>query len=239
MPVTLQDVIRRVREDIDEPTAHLWTDTGITDWINDGARDLSRKAEDLMVFDTSIAVVAGTAKYALQSDLIRVHRMEFVPSGSTQTYPLTPSSHGEMDGIWGINQSQASAYPSFFVTIGYPGGTGTSAMKVQLFPVPSASGTLNVFYYKLPYRFLDPEANAVELAKSLEVPEGWDDLVVLYAQYRAMRKDRDPRWQEAKQLYDEQLDHLINVTRFYHDQEQMMTVASRAGVPNWLTEWWE
>lgn len=237
MPVILSDVIRRVRADLDEPTAVMWTDLNIVDWVNDGCRDMARKAEDLMVFDATIVVVAGTAKYALQSDLIRIHRVEFVPTGTSLVYPVAPSSQGEMDNIWGINQAVQQSYPAFFVTIGYPGGTGTAAMKIQLFPVPATGGVLNVFYYKLPYRFAD--ASAPELAKNVEVPEGWDDVVVLYAQYRALRKDRDPRWQEAKVLYDEQLDYIINVTRFYHDQSQMMTTASRATVPNWLTEVWD
>lgn len=240
MPVTLTDVLRRIRSRLNETTPQLWTDTELTDWVNDGCRDLARKAEDLMVYDTSLAVSANVAVYTLpQSDIIRINRAEYVPTGSTQTYPLVPSNQAEMDTIWGTNQGIQSAYPQWFVLTGYPGGVGTGALKIQFYPVPSQAGTINLFYYKLPYRFLDPNLNPAELTKNVEVVEGWEDLVIMYAEWNALRKSRDPRWQEAKQLYDQELDYLIDVTRYYHDNSRFVTTSTRAGVPNWLTEFWE
>lgn len=239
MPVTLSDAIRRIRSRLNETSPQLWTDTELTDWINDGCRDLARKAEDLLTFDTSIAIVPGVSKYTPPADVIRVHRAEFVPTGSTQTYPIVPSNQQEMDLIWGTNQSTPSSYPQWFVTTGYPGGAGAGAFTIQFFPVPSQGGTVNLFYYKLPYRFLDPNLNPAELAKNVEVVEGWDDLITLYAEWNALRKSRDPRWQEAKQLYDQELDYLINITRYFHDSPQVITTATRVGQPWWLTQAWE
>lgn len=236
MPVILSDVIRRVRSILDEATANFYTDTQITDWINDGARDLARKSEDLLTFSTAIAVLAGTAKYTLPTDVIRLHRAEFVPTGQTQIYPVQASTHQELDLVWGVNQAIQSSYPSYFVTNGYPGGVGSSLFQVQLYPVPAQTGTLNIFYYRLPYRFLDPIANPAELVKTVEVVEGWDDLIVHYAEWNALRRDREDRWAEAKALYDSELDYLLNVTRNYHDQSQMMTNAMRTNVPGWLYE---
>src|SRR4051794_705929 len=100
MPVTLAEYIRRSRSVLDEPASRFWTDAELTDWVNDGARDLARKAEDLLSYDTTIIVTPNVATYPLPADCIRVHRAEFVPSGSTQSYPVRGSSQDEMDTIW-------------------------------------------------------------------------------------------------------------------------------------------
>jgi Family of unknown function (DUF6682) len=237
MPVTLGDYIRRARSILDEPETRFWTDTEITDWINDGARDLARKAEDLLVYDTSLAIAANVGSYPLPADCIRVHRAEFVPTNSTQQYPIRASSQDEMDNIWGVYQQNSSSYPSWFVTRGYPGGSGASAFTIQFFPVPAQTGHVNLFYYKMPRRLTDPVADPLQLAITIDMPEGWDDLILMYVEWRALRKTRDPRWTEAYGLYKDQLDYLLNVTRYYHDQQQMMTSFARTSQPSWLTDW--
>lgn len=232
MPVTLAEYIRRSRSVLDEPTARFWTDAELTDWINDGARDLARRAEDLLTYDQTLAIAANVATYSLPSDVIRIHRAEFVPVNSTQTYPIRPSSQDEMDQIWGTYQANPSSYPSWFVTRGYPGGSGNSNFQIQFYPVPSQPGTVNLYYYKMPKRLLSTDTGL-----TIDMPEGWDDLIIMYVEWRGLRKTRDPRWQEAYKLYGEQVDYLLNVTRYFHDQQQVMSTASRMMVPQWLTEW--
>lgn len=243
MSVTLQEAITRVRSNFDEDTASFLSNDDITYWVNDGLRDVARKSENLWVFDTSIAITANVNIYSLPTDIIRIHRGEFVPTGSIQTYPVVGSTQQEMDQIWGINQQTPSSYPSFFVMRGYPGGaTGTgrdSTFKIQLYPIPSQTGTLNLYYFRMPYRFLPPVANPGELAKFLDVPDGWDDLPVLYAEFNALRKDRDDRWQQVKQFYDEQLQYMLNVSREWHDNPHYFTTATRVAQPSWLTDFYD
>src|SRR2546430_4771130 len=38
--------------------------------------------------------------------------------------------------------------------------------------------------------------------------EGWSDLIVLYCEYMALRKDRDPRWQDSKKRSEEHTSEL-------------------------------
>ena len=237
MPVTLSEYIRRSRSILDEPTTRFWTDTELTDWVNDGARDLARRAEDLLTYDQTIAITAAVATYPLPADVIRIHRCEFVPVNSTQTYPIRASSQDEMDQIWGTYQANPASYPSWFVTRGYPGGSGSSAFQIQFYPVPSQTGTVNLYYYKMPRRLTDPIADPTQLNLTIDLPEGWDDLIIQYVEWRGLRKTRDPRWQDAYQIYNTNLDYLLNVTRFYHDQQQVISTASRMMVPQWLTEW--
>jgi|SRR5262245_48107177 len=232
MPVALSEYIRRSRSVLDEPSSRFWTDAELTDWINDGARDLARRAEDLLTYDQTITITPSIAVYTLPPDVIRIHRAEFVPSGSTQTYPIRASSQDEMDQVWGTYQANPASYPSWMVTRGYPGGSGASAFQIQFYPVPAQAGTINLYYYKMPRRLLSTETTL-----TIDLPEGWDDLILQYVEWRALRKTKDPRWQEAYQLYKENLDYLLNITRFYHDQQQVISTASRTLVPQWLTEW--
>lgn len=236
MPVTLSDVIRRTRSKLDEAVSSLYTNTELTDWINDGARDLARRAEDLLDFNTSIAISSGVGKYPLPADVIRVHRLEFVPTGQNQTYPITLATHEEMDAIWGATQSTQSSTPSYAVVWGFPGGSGSAAHTIQFYPVPAQAGVINLYYYRLPYRFLDPIANPGELTKTLEVVEGWDDLVVQFAFYQGLKKDRDERWKDEKGEYESNVATLIDTTRRWHDQAGAITTATGSYIPSWLYE---
>lgn len=233
---TLQNVLDEVRSIINESSTRFYTDTELTRWINNGGRDIARRAEVVQSYRTTISIVAGTSKYPAPTDMVRVHRLEFIPTGSSQIYPVRLSTRNEMDTIWGTNQAQQSSYPSYAVLWGTPGAnvSADATVQFQLFPVPAQSGTLAVYYYRLPYQFLDPIANPSELAKYLEIPEGWQDAVVDYCDYMAKRKDRDPQWQIAYQAYEDKIDSMVNVTRHLHDSAQFITTATGVGVPSWL-----
>src|SRR5215471_8104014 len=178
MPITLTDAIRRIRSGLDEPatptllnppatnppTPALYTDTEITDWINDALRDIARRTEGLVTFDTSITITAyvpvpgqSAPTYPLPTDVIRINRIEFVPQGAiNQTYPLQASTQQQMDQVWGTYQQNPASYPQFWVTRGYPGGSGRNQHVLQIYPVPSQGGTLQIFYYRQPVRIQDP-----------------------------------------------------------------------------------
>lgn len=220
MSVTLLNVRDRVRVAVEESTARFWQNTDLNNWINDALRDIARRAEVIQSFNTSVSIVAGTNKYNLPTNVIRVHRVEFDPTGSSMIYPLEASTYQQMDSMWGVNQSSAGN-PRFYVLWGMPPN-----LQIQLYPVPSVGGTLNLFYYRLP-------ATASLDADVLEVPEGWDDCIVDYCEAMAKRKDHDPTWAEAMQLYEMKIQRLIEVTRQWHDQSNSIQVGSRY-VPNWL-----
>lgn len=263
MSITLTDAIRRVRSEIDEPasptlpnppanppTAGFYTDTEITDWINAGLRDLARRCEVLYTVDQSISIPAfvpssitpGPPTYALLSDVVRLHRVEFVPTGSTnQIYRLEASTRNEMDQIWGTYQQNTSSYPRWYVTSGRPGGSTSTrdAFTIQLYPCPSQSGTLNIYYYRTPTRIGDPVATNSNYNVVLDVNEGWDDIVVDFAVYKALQKQRAPEWKDRKAEYEEKVEQMVDVTRRYHDQQSFISYGTNM-MPSWLVgggEW--
>lgn len=220
--IPLLDMRMQVRSAIDEKTSRAWDDYELNNWIYEGARDIGRRSETIQEYSENITVQAGHAKYAMPEDVIRIHRVEF--HTSDQQYIVQASTYAEMDQYWGSWQSNESSYPSFYVLWGTPG----MSLEMQLYPVPSQTGTLTVFYYRHPKK-------PVNDSDMVEIPFGWEDAVVLYCEYQAKRRDKDASWTEAKQLYEQALGNLIMVTRQWHDSNQSIIMGNRA-IPSWLYE---
>jgi hypothetical protein len=121
-------------------------------------------------------------------------------------------------------QATSYAYPNFFVPWGFPPN-----LTMQLYPVPSASGILNIYYYRLPAPITGTSADATVV----EVVQGYEPLIEDYAEYMALRKDADPRWQEAKQIYEETLGAMIDGTRRFHDGVGWFSYGTNI-LPQWL-----
>ncbi len=216
MAVTAATLISEVRLRVDEPNPRVWTDANLLVWLNEGNRDVARRTETLEK-EAQFPATATVAKYALPTDTLRVFRVEFQPqTTSTQplVYPVQLATKYEMDQYWGSMQFQQRAYPSFVEFWGNPPN-----ITMQAFPVPSQSGNWNVFYYGLP-------APMVAVTDPAQVVEGWYDALADWCEYKAMRMDRDDRWQDAKKQYEETVANLIDVSRRHHDQAQFMTRGS-------------
>lgn len=227
MSKTQSALITAVRERLNEPTANHYTDPELRRWINDGAKDLCRRTEILQT-RREIPVESGTREYTLPDDVIRVYRATYTPDGSNQSvYPLEYRDFNNMDAVWWTQQAVTSSTPHLFTMWGYP-----PALKLILYPIPSEAGTVELFYYSLPAE-LATDGTAADTA--LGIPEGWDDPVVDFAEYMALRKDRDPRWQEAKALYEEHVATLYDLSRRWSDQAGMITPDAPM-LPAWLYE---
>lgn len=226
--VTLAESLNNCRSQLDELGAGFvgyWTNAELRAWINDGVRDIARRTETILTFNASLPAIAGQAKYNLPFDVIRVHRVEFVPDGSTQVYPVNASTYDELDQVWGINQFQQNSYPSSYACWGAPG-----SMTIQFFPVPATAGTFNLFYYAMPPNL---KTDGSDDTKALVLPAGWDDLVVNYTTYRALMKQRVQEYQIFKAVYDETLVYLVDVTRQAHDNGRYVQTQT-GSVPEWL-----
>lgn len=259
MPITLNDAIRRSRSRLDEPAfpslpgssggvppQAFFKDTELTDWVNDGLRDIARRTETLFTYDTTLQLppyspaASVIPTYPLPTDVIQIFRVEFIPVGSTtQVYKLEASTQNEMDQIWGTYEQDQSSYPNFWVTRGYAGGTGRHAFGIQIYPFSSQGGQLNLHYYGLPARMLDPGTYPSEYNSYLDCVEGWDDLIVDFVHYHGLIKRNDPAWQGIKQLYEQKLGEMIDVTRKVSDQPGYVQPSLMNGVPYWLygPEW--
>jgi hypothetical protein len=215
--VTLSQATTEVRSLLNEPTAIFWTDAQIQSWINQGCQDVARRGQTLWELE-SIDTTANVQNFDLPANFISLHRVEFSPTNSNQTYSLEYRGYNTMDDIWGILMSLPAAYPQY-VTIW---GSAATGLYIRLYPVPGQNGTLNIFYYR-------DAALAVNPTDNLDVLAGWEDLVYDYAVFKALRADRDPRWQDAKQLYEMAMANQMNVTRNMTDLGENIT----SGIQQW------
>ncbi len=218
---TLSEIRQQVRDRIDESNAKFWTNTQIDSWINEGARDLARRGEVLQTRST-ITSVAGTQEYTLPTDVVRVYRVEYEDSGG-QIWPLEYRDFNNMDSVWWTRQATTeSSRPYWFTMWGYP-----PTLSLVVYPTPANSDEIiRIFYYSVP-------ANVTGDGDTVACPQGWEDCIVLYAEYVALRKDGDPRWQEAKMLYEERVDQMMNLTRRWSDQAGAIAVGT-SFQPGWL-----
>ena len=212
MSADLTVALSNVRSLIDEPVAQFWSDTELTNWINQGCQEIQREVEWAQKQGT-VAATAGVQMYNAPQDLLRIHRLEFVPTNnSNYTYSLEFRGYNEMDAAWGNLKTLPSAYPEFFTLWKNPNDSAPNVgLQIILYPVPQVAGTLNVYYL----RTIAPVASGGDLVDCLP---GWEDTVYNFTAYRALRKDADPRWRDFQTDFNMQIEQMKTVSRTYTDQ---------------------
>lgn len=225
---TVERVIEMVRDRIDESTERQWTDRQLRTFIIEGARDMARKSKQLTDF-TTVTVIADTGEYTVTSSVLEIHAAYWTPTGETRKVPLVPKAYNAMDQVWSVERDSArSSDPTFFTVWGFP-----PQLKLRLWPTTLTGGTVQLLVSRLPTEF---DLDGADDADVLDVPEGWPDLIVDYAEFTALRKDRDARWQEAKALYDEKLNSLIELGDAMTQGGEIVFDGAGAGfLPSWLT----
>lgn len=225
MATNLQ-IITRVRDMLDEATARQWTDSQLRTWMNDGANEIARVTRVLET-STDVSVTAGSATAAIPAACLEIQHCYWKNTGETRLTPLVAHYYEAMDPIWGTYDTAVTGDPVAFA----PRGISPN-LTVHLYPIPSQAGTLRVFYANLPTAIaLDTTADS----STSSIPEGWVDLLVSYVEFRALRKDRDPRWQEAKALFNEALEQLAEYSVMSIARE-MVHDPMVGGMPRWLVD---
>lgn len=210
---TLLELRTDVRSHVDEQTAIFWEDTELDRWINEGLREVARRSETLQK-QRSYTVENGKEAYPLPDDMLRIYRVEYKRT-TDHIMPLEFRPFNEMDSVWGYSRTRTGGSPEFYSIWSYP-GSGGQGLYVTPVPSETLSDGLRVFYYALPKQVVEDEDVA-------EIPAGWEDLIPLYVEYTARRKEAsDNRWQEAKGLFEERLKEMLKTTRNWSDQQNFM-----------------
>lgn len=226
MPLTLAQLTTRLRDRLNESTARQWTDQQLKSWINEGVKDIARKTESLTDRQT-IAAIVGTGEYSLSANCLRVHWVEWAATDDNQTTPLDFSDVMNMDGFGWSSRSLQANRPYAYTLWGV-----LPNIKLIVHPKPSVAGNFTIYYYRLP---TDLSVAGADDALTPEILPGWDDIVMDYVEFRAMRRDRNGAWVEAKALYDENLSSMFDATRRLTDQAGIISAGSAGGhLPAWL-----
>lgn len=224
MTITQAQAVTAVRERLDEADSAGWTDVEIRRWINEAVTDIARKTETVQA-TTTIDVDADDQDHTLPATILRVNRVTFSEDNDGHIYPLEYMDYNAADSIWWADQAITSSRPRIFTTWGYPPTLG-----LKLYPKPSVNGTLTVYYYAAPAA-LATDGSAASTA--LSVAEGYLDLILDYAAYKALLRDGNPKWKDHKAIYDENLDNMMAMTRRWSDQAGTVSLQGY-GLPDWL-----
>lgn len=214
---TLGTLVTQVGDRVDDSAHRRFPQTQVRTWINEGCREICRRAE-CNYKSTTISVSASTQDLTLSTiDVVRLHHVTFTPvADPTSTYPLDYYDLRDMDSIWGVWRGQESSYPEFYTTWGMP-----PALGVTLAPVPSAAGTLTVYYYSLPTAL---STTGSDDAIDVDLPQGWEDLAVDYAVGLCARKDRkSDEYTIAMQVFTDRLQALVDTATRYNDTPGQIT----------------
>lgn len=228
MTLTVNNIIDASRSRLDETNAAQWTNTELKRWLNEGARDLARRTRHLRDTDT-FTTTAGTAEYTIPADVLEIEQVYYAP-GDGRQIPLVPRAFEGMNAVWGQNQA-TGGQPAMYTLWGTPPN-----LKIRLFPVPDTSSkTVTTYVVRLPASITENDASDTT---ALEWPLAWVDLLKDYVEYCALRKDRDPTWQEAYSLYNQRVDDMIVNSEYMNVPREVIADPMVAGgvVPRWIAD---
>jgi hypothetical protein len=130
-----------------------------------------------------------------------------------QTQKLDYHPVNDMDQYWGVLQQLPAAWPNYFTIR----GNSAVGFYMQLYPVPGAPGNLIVDYYRQAVAVPTSTAST-STATPIDTMSGWEDIVYDYAVYKASRASKNPMWQDGLQLYEKNLQSMIDKTRHMTDE---------------------
>lgn len=225
----VSEVISRIRDMLDEEqvTGGQWSQDQLRRWINDGMRDMARVTRHIRDRAT-LTMVANQAEYTVPDNVLEIELAYYLP-GDGQYIALQPRQFESMDLIWGTQQNQSGGWPMLYTVWGY-----SPTLKLRLYPVPQVNGhTVSLLVVKFPTQIaVDGSGDN----SSIDFPEAWLDALVAYVEYRALRKDRDPRWQEAKSEYAEIRDQLMVMGDYLNAPREITPDPFSGWVPRWLSD---
>jgi hypothetical protein len=223
------EIIEQIRDALDEATESQWSNPQIRRWINRGLRDIARVTRHFQDRIT-VSLTAGVSEYAIPANVLEVTDAFFLP-GDGRSITLTARQYESMRQVWGDRPNSTSFSPQVFSIWGY-----SPNLRIVLYPVPERDITngLALMVVRTPVP-LNPTGS--QDSAQLDFPDTWMDALVHFAESQALRNDRDPRWQEAYQLYQEVRDQLTVMGDYMVVNREFVRDPHVGDVPRWLAAW--
>jgi hypothetical protein len=221
---TAAEFITRVRSRLDEPVARFHSDPQLIVWLNEGLRDAGRYTKHISDIKR-INTVAGLSEYVVPADVIELESVDFLP-GDGRTINLSGQSYDNANNAWGQWQNASVGEPRAYAPFGTP-----PSLRIKLYPTPELSITngLAMLVRRLP-------AMVVATSDTVDWPPAWEDLIEDYMEMGALRKARDPRWQEAFSMYTSKRDNLDVKGNYDSNPTEFVYDAYGGILPRWLVE---
>ena len=181
----LRELIGLCRSETDDVTQpYLWSDADWIEYAVDAENEACRRARLLIDSSTAavcqIAVVAGTALYALDDLVLFVRRAKL----SSQDIPLARVSYRDLDAFvpgWESHTGTPTHYATDYET-----------GKVRLYPNPTANATLSLTVVRLPITDMN------DLEDMPEIKAHYHRSLRFWMLYRAYAKQDSETKDDAK-----------------------------------------
>ena len=232
---TKADLRTQLRERLGETLATAWSDTELDTWIYEGVKELNNRTE-YNRRELDYEVLAGEWRVPVAASVQRIHKIEWGPTSSLgyeltlpslanwQVYRLEYMNISTLDAVRGTGQTLTSSIPQYYSLWGTSqtnnqDGSGGIGLTVILYPKPSEAGSIRLHCYAV------PEEPATD-NDDWNLPAGWEHLVLMYAEYRALVRDKDDRWQIAKSDFEEGITNFKRMFSTYTDETESIQHSS-------------
>lgn len=234
MAVSEITAIARLRSRLNESgiTAGTWNDSDLLPWLEESMRDVCRRTQCL-TGTKNISTVANTAEYTVASDVLRIFRVEYIPDASRKI-PLQPRPYHAMDQVWWNSQDQFAGEPMLYTTWGNP-----PALTIRLYPKPATAVTngLKLFVSRMPAAL---SSYTTPGSATLDMPEAWIEVCFDYAEYLALRRDRQMDVAaEVLGQYERKLGDMVGMVEGetgYMDVANELVFDGPFPLPRWLVD---
>lgn len=231
MSITYAAALAQLREQLNEEAASTWTDPELLRYLYHGTRRIAQRVLGSRD-STTVAVTLGTQTYTAPTDMILASRMVFGPTGDTSRIPLELRAKNEMDELWGAGQVQSTGDPRYACMWG-----NSPSVVITLYPTPSRSGTLYIDYYSYPALPATFTTTALG-STTMDVPNGYEDLAITYAEMRARRRVGDDQWQVMAAEFEAELATMDSIVSLPHHDNPGKFVLGGAALYGGINPWW-
>ncbi len=160
------EVRRLVRDTSGTAALQRYSDSFLTDQINDAQRDIVNQTWCNLSF-TTISLAQGSTYYSLPTTFLAIYEVKHV-TASGITRALTEKSWlNVLQDYPQFETSGAAAAPSYYFTRWSDSGT---QMQIAVVPAPSVSSSIKVTYY----------SSSADLSDDSDVPFGGTTVLVPY-----------------------------------------------------------
>lgn len=204
MSITQGQALLQVRQALDEASSRRWTDPHLCALLNEGQRAIARASAWYRKND-DVEAEAETQEYDLPADAIKLYSVCYIMDDSAVRYDLDILQKRNITSV-SSQYAITQGIPRLAWTGGYP---GTDTFKLNVVPIPAVAGTFNIDYYGIPD---DLATDGTAEDTGLTIPLGFEAAIVHFAIFNALMSDRDPRWQEYRALYQEEMGQLTELS---------------------------
>lgn len=220
MTVAVATALATLRERLEEPSEAQWEDKELRRWMGEGLRDWARRTR-LFTDQSTVAVLANIGEYTLDASILAIEHLLWKPDADSWKRPLEARAFSTLQ----LYINETGSDPVCYSTYGH-----SPVLKVQLMPIPIRAGTLYLYGPKV------PSAIAVETGTgNLDVDDNWYEAILDYAEYSALRRDRQEHWKDVFMQYEAKVVTAIE-NAATDDALGEFQFTGTGMFPRWLTE---